>query len=226
MKHKFVNLRTWKEIYVDDVKLRMKRLRIKVFGWAKLMEVMQEIDDIDYVFQGLTYREDEEWEGGHIREYIRQIRKVVDFRGVYGYIWVAEKQLRGAVHYHCLFAIKPKIFLPFPDKEGLWIHGSSHVSKRAHMKKHAFYLCKYIGKGKVYEFPKGLRVCGSWINPKLVDEKRRWLYRLSTYPQWLQDLVIATGNVGLMPKRAEGGGWIIDKECDVVVYSDWYCRTS
>jgi hypothetical protein len=125
-------------------------------------------------------------------------------------------------HYHILFAVKPSAYLPIPDKSGLWVHGSSRVSKRKNMENKPFYIAKYVSKlGQKTEFPKGFRIFGVYIKKGLLSEKELWQFRMTNYPKWLVRWMVHNGFEGQYPRRAEGGGWLVDAKYGVVVVSDW-----
>jgi hypothetical protein len=209
-------------IQIDPVENRMNKLRRKIFAWADIFKELQEEIKVSYVFQGLTYKPGEEWKPGQIREYIRAVKKEVENKGVLGYAWVAELQRRGAVHYHILWAVTPGLYLPLPDKSGIWKYGSSRVSKRNNMQGRSHYLCKYLSRVKNGgQFPKGCRIYGVHINKELLSKDQLWWFRMTNYPRWLQEIMVVEGCIGNIPKRANGGGWIIDSENGIVVNSEW-----
>lgn len=117
----------------------------------------------------LTYAQVDGWEASHIRDYLTHVRNWLSRRGVpFRYVWVAELQDRGAVHYHIVVWL-PRLGrgrwnfmkLPKPDEVGWWPHGSSNVKWA---KKSVGYLVKYASKmddlPSDVRFPKGLRLYG------------------------------------------------------------------
>ena len=107
----------------------------------------------------LTYRDVGEWRPGHLPALLQTMRKWVQRRG-HGlrYVWVAELQRRGAVHYHLLLWLPKGLTLPKPDKQGWWPHGLTRIEWA---RKPVGYLAKYASKGgEAAEFPKGCRLHG------------------------------------------------------------------
>ena len=110
-------------------------------------------------FVTLTYGPDVPWAAKHIRTYTDAMRKIIERRGHRArYLWVAELQGRGAVHYHLMFWLPEGVKLPIPD-QGYWPHGMSNIQKcRGNG---VGYLLKYLSKGAVGQpFPKGCRTYG------------------------------------------------------------------
>jgi hypothetical protein len=90
------------------------------------------------------------------------------------------------------------------------------------MKHRAFYLCKYLSKleDKTF-FPKGFRLFGTSISKGLLTDFELWTFRMTNYPKWLYNFMLSKGFAGVLPKRVEGGGWLLDARYNIVVYSDW-----
>lgn len=115
----------------------------------------------------LTYHRVEDWAPDHISALIRHARQFMRRRGyAFHYVWTAELQDRGAVHYHIVFWM-PRIssgrygFLKFPkpDDQGWWPWGSSRI----HWARNAVgYLAKYASKASDlpdgHKYPKGCRL--------------------------------------------------------------------
>lgn len=110
-------------------------------------------------FVTLTYRPGVEWEARHISAYLQSVRNHLREKGVKPlYLWVAELQARGAVHYHVLFWLPVGVMLPKPDQSG-WVHGMSNIQKSRGGG--VGYLLKYCRKGSVrLPFPRNARVYG------------------------------------------------------------------
>lgn len=130
----------------------------------------------------LTYRPGVEWGARHISAFIERVSKWAGRRGVsLPYVWVAELQARGAVHYHAIFWVPVHLSLPKPDKQGWWTHGLTRIER---LRCGAAYASKYASKGEDgREFPKGLRLHGR--GGLTVDERIavRW-WNLS---KWVRD---------------------------------------
>jgi hypothetical protein len=72
------------------------------------------------------------------------------------YVWVAEMQERGAVHYHVIFWLPRGLHMPKPDKRGWWPCGDSRIEAARHA---VGYVAKYASKGEEGPaFPRGVRI--------------------------------------------------------------------
>lgn len=155
---------------------RVKRLRRQVWAAGHLHRFSTPMGMRDNVwFVTLTYRGVDDWRPKHITKCIKALRRWCDRRGVpLRYLWVAELQQRGALHYHIAIWLPKRLQLPMLDKQGWWPHGMTHrvVAKNA-----VGYLMKYLSKiSPFHEFPKGVRLYGfggltqkarsicSWLN--------------------------------------------------------------
>jgi len=110
-------------------------------------------------FCTLTYRGVDDWQPGHISRCLKAVRKWCKRRGVpFRYVWVAELQKRGALHYHLAIWLPKRIQLPKFDKQGWWPHG---MTQRVIAKNAVGYLMKYLSKvSPFHQFPKGARLHG------------------------------------------------------------------
>lgn len=155
------------------------------------------------VFVTLTYKPGVEWSPNHIRGFLNAVRTWAARKSVtVGYVWVAEMQRRGAVHYHAVIWLPASLRLPRPDKpkSGWWKHGSSNVQT---VKRNAVgYLMKYVSKGVSGDdpdLPSGARICGSGgLDAMARDEFHYW--RL---PRYVRQHVV----IGERCRRVVGGGW-------------------
>lgn len=119
-------------------------------------------------FVTLTYRPGSSWQAAHIRRYMDAASAFARRRGVrLRYVWVAETQERGAVHYHLAVfwssAHGRDFRLPKPDSCGWWPHGLSNIRRLRSAGES--YLAKYISKGDDGALPKGLRLYGMDRHP-------------------------------------------------------------
>ncbi len=118
----------------------------------------------------LTYETQEMWDARDISKLVDYYRKDWKQRlgresSTFRYLWVAEMQKRGVIHYHLVLWCPRGKTLAKPDKAG-WKKGRTNISA---VKKGVMgYLSKYLSKGscaadfkgkKVY-FPKGARIFG------------------------------------------------------------------
>lgn len=148
----------------------------------------------------LTYRPEVLWDTKHVSGFLDHCRKYLARRGFpLLYVWVAELQQRGAVHYHVVLWLPKGITLPKPDKQGWWKHGSTRIEWA---RRPVAYLAKYTSKGEdVRKFPRGLRLHG---RGGLILSQRRvvswWLL-----PRYVRDHF---PHVGSHVTRVIGGGWV------------------
>jgi len=201
---------------IDRAAGRVYRLQKRVHAWAESQHQVMQGKYVRKVMITLTYGAGR-WKADDISVYIRRLRKRLGAR-LLSYAWVAELQQRGAVHYHVIVICKRGSFIPKPDKSGMWAHGMSKIETA----RTVYYICKYTGKQhqKQGPFPKGLRMWAVWIAKDAIGELERFSFRLSAVPMWLREKVaqlIVHGQYHL-PKRAEGGGWMLAGE---LVRSPW-----
>lgn len=145
-----------------DQVARCQRLRRVIRGAGQEMSLAHQRKGLRYrcAMVTLTYHPDKQWEAHHVSQYIRRVRQWMHRRGhQLRYVWVAELQRRGAVHYHVLIWMPRGLTLPKPDKQGHWPHGSTRIEWA---RRPVGYLIKYASKltqqaGKI---PKGLRIFG------------------------------------------------------------------
>ena len=127
------------------------------------------------------------------------------------YVWVAELQLRGAVHYHVVVWVPRRLQLPKGDKQGWWRHG---MTQRVRARKPVGYLLKYASKGTdgPQRFPRGLRLHGAGGLTAQGRAIRHWL----CLPGWL---VRRAGHFQRV-LRLPGGVWLLE-ETGEVLRSPW-----
>lgn len=147
----------------------------------------------------LTYRGVDDWRGDHMGTFMTHVRKWCNRQGFKcRYVWVAELQTRGAIHYHVALWVPKGTHVPHPDSQGWWPHGMTNVIKARHA---AGYLMAYLKKGSHDgAFPKGSRRYGVGGLDHSLRRARRWL--------GLPAFVQAAGDIHAEWKRAAGGGWI------------------
>lgn len=120
-------------------------------------------------FVTLTYKRVEDWRADHISHATEQFRRhCARLRVPCRYLWVAELQKRGAVHYHLLAWLPKGVRMPKWDKPRLtpsgrvagpfWSHGMTNTEVA---KSGVGYLMKYLSKlGDLTVFPPHLRLYG------------------------------------------------------------------
>lgn len=128
-----------------------------------------------------TYRDGNDWQGGHIAALLDHVRKWLGRRGHrMSYVWVAELQKRGAIHYHALIWLPKGLSLPKPDKQGWWPHGSTRIEWARNS---VGYLAKYASKAGGGKFPTGSRIHGNGgLRGDQLREQRYW-----RRPAWLRE---------------------------------------
>jgi hypothetical protein len=137
----------------------------------------------------LTYRGVDDWRADHISTASERFRRhCARLRIPCRYLWVAELQKRGAVHYHLVAWLPKGVQMPHWDRETttasgrktapFWSHGMTNVEKA---RTGVGYLMKYLSKlDEVTAFPPHLRLYGvGGLNPQ-ARAVRGW-YNL---PEW------------------------------------------
>lgn len=159
----------------------------------------------------LTYRDVDAFEPCHISLLVKHIRQWLQRRGYRMlYVWVAELQQRGALHYHVLIWLPKGLTLPKPDKQGWWSHGSTRIEWA---KRPIGYLCKYVSKLDIEGgLPKGARLHGAGGFVPVAQQIRQWF----NLPTWLKHLA----GVGSKFVRIKGVG-LVDRASGVCVQSPW-----
>lgn len=188
---------------LDPIAKRLADLR-KIIGWSGYSHLAApNVGGDDVIMVTLTYERTDQWEPSHIRECLQRMRmhfKRREWR--FRYVWVAELQLRGAVHYHVMVFVPLGESLPFADDQGWWPHGMSNTKR---VNSPLGYLMHYLKKGKGHQkdytkLPKGARSYGVGGLEEDFKLARRWL-RAPTFVRRLSSIRDAW-------KRAKGGGWL------------------
>ncbi len=184
---------------------RVKRLRRQVWAAGHLQRFRTPNGMRDNVwFVTLTYRGVNDWQPRHISKCLKAARRWCHLRGVpFRYLWVAELQQRGALHYHLAIWLPKRLQLPMFDKQGWWPHG---MTQRVIAKNAVGYLMKYLSKiSPFHQFPKGVRLYGlggltqqarnicSWLNLPSWCKQRFGVGELKTVAG--RRVVRATGEV-------------------------------
>jgi hypothetical protein len=161
----------------------------------------------------VTYRPGAQWEPKHVARLLDHYRQWCKRRAIScRYVWVAEVQKRGAVHYHVACWLPRGMRPPKPDLQGWWPHGSSN---RVIARNAVPYLMKYFSKGSgACALPDGSRGYGVGGLDHALRRARRWL-RLPAFVQ-------SRGDCFDDWTPALGGGWT---DPDGVVIPSEYERT-
>lgn len=187
---------------IDAQARRLASLRMQV-GFAARGHAVAEKGSRsdDCLMLTLTYRgTNADWQPRHISEFLKRVRQWMARRGnACRYVWVAELQQRGVIHYHVALWVPRGTYLPKADKRGWWPHGMTRTEKaRAAVP----YLLKYLSKdtSKTFgSFPDGSRIYGIGGLDHAIRRARRWL--------GLPSFVQANSSIHDDWRRAKGGGW-------------------
>jgi len=202
-------------IAVNPVKTRLAKMRSGVITGARLHQEAAKMGGFrgKWALVTTTYAKTGDWRPWHIADTLDCIRVWMRRRNVQcRYVWVAELQQRGAMHYHVLVWLPKGLTLPKPDKQGWWRHGWTKIEWARNA---VGYMAKYASKGdEAARFPKGARIhgCGG-LQGQQLQEARYW-----RRPQWLRDAT----EVSQVVRRAVGG-WI-DLETGESWRSPWEVR--
>lgn len=188
---------------LDAAKLRFSHLRMSVGFAARAHAVSEKGARSDVAWMvTLTYAGDNsDWRAEHLTRAMDAMRRWCGRKGfAMRYVWVAELQQRGVIHYHAVFWLPLGVSMPQWDRKGFWPHGMTNTLKAKHA---TGYLMAYLKKGDLESrgsLPKGARNYGVGGLDHSLRRARRWL-RLPAFVR---------GNSSIWDnwKRATGGGWI------------------
>lgn len=178
-------------IVLDPRKMRCRRLRRTITEAARLHEQRtdwhsRQLGRSAYrkTFITLTYRNRGEWERRHISRFVRLMRQWFHRRDhACRFVWVAELQKRGALHYHLVVWVPRRLRLPRPDVCGWWPHGSSKIETARNP---IGYMVKYATKttpDALKRLPKGVRLHGNGGH----EPHDRVHLRETLMPAWLHE---------------------------------------
>ncbi len=172
-------------------------MKCRVLTGARLH--VSQVERWRVAFITLTYAPDCIWDKRHISDCLRCMRRWAKSQGELQlrYVWVAEMQRRGVIHYHLMVWLPDHVRLPFADKIGWWPHGMTNTEWARDA---VGYVAKYASKGDSGpRLPKGARMYGvGGLTGLALDEARWW-----ALPSWLREVI--TPGTRLRPNR--GGGW-------------------
>ena len=196
----------WTEqcITIDRAQARVTRLRKGVGVGAKCLLNLAEGRSDNNVMVTLTYRgNNDDWKPRHVSDYIRAVRHWFAKRCPgerLRYVWVAELQQRGVIHYHAVFFLPVGVRMPPADKRGWWPHGMTNTLPSTAP---VAYLMKYASKVEsknIGGFPHGARIYGIGGLDAPGAAFKRWCL----WPAYVQ------GNASVADRfrPAPGGGYI------------------
>lgn len=197
-------------IEIDHQRARITRMQKSVGISAKALHHLGKKNQRVWMLT-LTYRgTNRDWRAHHISRYLDGLRKWHYSRTgckKVRYVWVAELQKRGVIHYHVCVWLNNGLTPPKPDsawkKNGvfqapMWTHGMSNRVRATHP---VAYLMKYASKGTSEgKFPHGARISGVGGLDEVGRGCRRWVL----WPAYVQ------GNASIKDKfrPAPGGGYL------------------
>lgn len=207
-----VALREALGVFVPDVQAsRLARLRRSI-GFAARAHAVSERgrrNDVPWMVT-LTYAgTNDDWGPEHLTRAIDCFRFWCKAKGfACRYVWVAELQQRGVIHYHLCCWLPKGVRMPKWDvrtshhrlSRRWWPHGMTNRKVARHA---VAYLMKYMSKGSagtLGSFPKGARVYGVGGLEVALRRARRWL--------GLPGFIQARADCSERWERAQGGGWI------------------
>ena len=200
-------------IEIDPFLTRLRRLTRSILTATRMHE--DELRGLGYraAMLTLTYRQVGEWHPKHISDFLRRVRGWLARRDIrLRYVWVAELQQRGALHYHALIWLPRDQTIPMPDKQGWWPHGSTRIEWA---RKSAGYLAKYASKldSKVgVGFPPGARLHGK----EGLGEFARSVCQWFGLPKWAREVCDLAGRA----VRVKGLG-LVERDSGVCLPSPW-----
>jgi hypothetical protein len=203
-------------LLVDPQAKRLKRMRSTVNHAARLLHFdahcERDAQRWNKKFLTLTYADLGDWEPGHFSAFRMALAQWCKRRGVrLRFVWVAELQKRGALHYHVIVWLPKGKYLPFADAQGWWPHGRTNI---VNAQSPIGYITKYASKataGDALGFPKGARICG---HGGLTGEGRRHV-RYWNSPIWVREALSGRADI-----RKVVGGYM-DKFTGEFLPSPW-----
>ncbi len=195
---------------------RLKRMRTSVGHAARLLHFdahgERNAQLWNKKFLTLTYADGEAWEAGHLAKFRNAMMMWCRSRNIrFRYVWVAELQKRGAIHYHVVVWLPKGKYLPFVDTARWWPHGQANVITA---QSPIGYVMKYASKttaDQARNYPRGARMSG---HGGLLPEGRRHV-RYWQAPMWVRDALTGRADI-----RKVSGGYM-DKFTGEFLPSPW-----
>lgn len=198
-------------VEIDQERARLTRMRRSLSSCSNLIQ--QALGPLGYkpAMLTLTYRDVDGFVPRHVSELLKRIRHwLVRRNRALHYVWVAELQERGALHYHVIIWLPRGLTLPKPDKQGWWPHGHTKIEWARNP---IGYLLKYASKfDSKHGLPKGARLHGAGGLDQTGKQIRRWI----NLPTWLKSLA----GVASQFVRIKGGG-LAERETGLCLSSPW-----
>jgi hypothetical protein len=182
---------------------RMARMKNRV--WWAVCNVSREtnFDGGRMVMITLTYRRVDQWRPTQISEWSAYWRDSVGRE----YVWVAELQERGAMHYHFLSSLPLETRWDKREYDRAWYHGFTYVTDDI---RKPMYIMKYLQKELQkdgHKFPRGARIVGSTRPTCYIGHRANKERVVSRYPHWVQrtmDEAGGVGGVGVVSRSSNG----------------------
>ena len=194
----------------DNYQKSIALLRHRIFSFAEVTSKAKKFYGNSYILVQLSYKNNNQWQSKQVTKYVQEVIKLVGRENVYDYAWVLEiKPIGRNLHYHLAMHVKPKVFIPYPDKSGMWKWGSSNLYRG---ESSPYYLAKYVSKESqkyIGEYPKGARKYSTWLNKEYYSQVQILNHRKSAYPAIVSDKISDLGAERVSIKRKKGGGWNI-----------------
>lgn len=189
----------------DKHNQRMARLRNRVYWGVEGVSRETRFEGGRMIMLTLTYAPRHRWAPQQINSFAR------DWYKEWGrsYVWVAELQKRGAMHYHVLTSLPDGAKWSKNHVEFLWYFGLVWITDNI---RRPMYLMKYLQKEyqkNGNRFPKGARVTGSGGTTRYISDSANRERICSRLPGWVQRSMDARerGEIGGLVYRVRGGYW-------------------
>jgi hypothetical protein len=199
-------------VEIDLTEARLKRMKYSTLTATRLLSEQAQDGGMRgrWAMLTMTYAELGKWQPRHVSDLLKHVRHWMQRRGHdVRFVWVAEMQKRGAVHYHVLVWLPRGLTLPKPDKQGWWPHGSTRIEWARCA---GGYLAKYVSKGDTTPFPIGARIHGAGGLTGLHLAGWRWWKR----PRYVRERIPDAST----PVRRVRGGWV-NLETGEFMESEW-----
>ncbi|WP_284335833.1 hypothetical protein [Comamonas sp. NoAH] len=198
-------------VEIDKNIARITRLRKSLGVAAKCLHNLGARNQRIWM-QTLTYRGDNDaWRAEHISRYLDGLRKWHYSRTgskKVRYVWCAELQKRGVIHYHVILWLDHALTPPMADRPWknrgrweppMWRHGMSNRLESFAPVAYIMNYAKKIEQKNIGNFPRGARIhgCGG------LDVTGRGIRRWVMWPAYVQ----GNAEVGERWRPAKGGGY-------------------
>lgn len=164
---------------IDRFEARSKLMRKSILTAARLHVEESERPGFrpgKWAMLTATYRNDDAWQAGQIKELMRHVRQWLKRRGIEArFLWCMELTKRGRPHYHVLIRLPRGFTIPKPDKQGWWQWGMTRIEWARNA---VGYMAKYASKAcadAMVTVPVGARTHGvGGLNQESKRELRWW----------------------------------------------------